>query len=216
MRKTQIGLAVTAMAAFGSLVTAGVASATPGQVLHAHFVGPMAVGAWDTGPGPNATSTIVVADGSELVVQQLTGTEDINDNITNGTLITAEVTSGFSLTIDQSQLTTGSLSASGIPATTCAIDANGDAINCTATTLDVTMALTGLGPIEPGVGGAQNLHLSFGTAIENVHNSGRMRAANATGNLDGSVLVNNIPANNGELAFLNQEVIAQICRGIAC
>ena len=46
--------------------------------------------------------------------------------------------------------------------------------------------------------------------------NGTLRLGNAIGTFDGSVLVNNIPADNGALAFTNVESMAQICRGIAC
>jgi len=111
-------------------------------------------------------------------------------------------------------LTTASLSASGTPATSCAIDANGNDINCTPTTIDLTVAWTSLGPIQHVT--TQNLHQSFGDTIENLHMNGTLRLGNAIGTFDGSVLVNNIPADNGALAFTNVESMAQICRGIAC
>ena len=202
------------MGAFGSLLPAEAANANPGQVIHIRFVGPMGDAAWDTGPGPNATSTLVLAEPSQLIVDQATGTEDTDGVITNGTDTSADVTSGFSFTIDKAQLTTASLSASGIPATSCAIDGIGNDTNCTPTTIDLTVAWTSLGPIQHVT--TQNLHQSFGDTIENLHMNGTLRLGNAIGTFDRSVLVNNIPADNGALAFTNVESMAQICRGIAC
>jgi hypothetical protein len=110
---------------------------------------------WNTGPvGTTRTVTSVLVlpleskQGSELFADQSTFTHDSSGNFTGATETFADVTSGFSVTLQQ-PLASASLSGSGLPGETCTFDANFNLIGCTAATIDVTVAWTGQGPITP-------------------------------------------------------------------
>lgn len=226
MRRVLIGLSATATA-FTLLGFAGSASATTGQVIQARGHGPFAVGEWATGPGPTASFTLVDVNTldvplgvvpnvteSQLSVDQITGNQDSGLNFTSGTDTFADVTSGFSFDIDKAQLTTATLSASGIPATTCALDANGNDINCTPTTIDVTVTWTGTGIIDRSSFN-QLLKLQHGVSVVvlNQHVNGTSRSATTTGTFDGSPITGF--GSGGTLGFANQSQI-YLCRGDSC
>jgi hypothetical protein len=143
---------------------------------------------------------------SQLSVDQITGNQDSGLNFTSGTDTFADVTSGFSFDIDKAQLTTATLSASGIPATTCALDANGNDINCTPTTIDVTVTWTGTGIIDRSSFN-QLLKLQHGVSVVvlNQHVNGTSRSATTTGTFDGSPITGF--GSGGTLGFANQSQI---------
>src|SRR5436309_11041597 len=120
MRRALIGLAVTT---FTVLALAGPASAAPGQVTQFRFHGTFAAADWFTSSATSFTDTFVNVSkslqGSELFVDQFTANFDANGNFTGATDTSADVTTGFSFTIDKAQLTSASTSGSGLPATTC-------------------------------------------------------------------------------------------------
>lgn len=185
MRRALIGLAVTA---FTVLVFAGPASAASGQVTRFSFHGTFADAFWFTSSATSFTDTFVNVSqsmqGSELFVDNFTGNLDKKGNFTGGTDTFADVTSGFSVAIDKA-LTTGSTSGSGLPATTCTVDANFNFINCSATTIDVTVAWTGQGPISRSV---FNDHFKSTGFSVNDHFNGTDRAATANGTVAGSTV----------------------------
>ena len=152
MRRLVIGLAVAALTV---LSLAGPASAATGQVTHFRFHGAFVDADWFTSSATSFTDTFINVSkskqGSELFVDQFTGNLDANGNFTGGTDTSADVTSGFSFAIDQQRLTSASASGSGLPATTCTIDANGNPISCSATTVNVNATWTGQGPIGRSV-----------------------------------------------------------------
>ena len=186
MRRALIGLAVTA---FTVLTFAGPASAAPGQVTRFSFHGPFADAFWSTSSATSFTDTSVTVSksmhSSELFVDQFSGNQDANGNFTGGTDTSADVTSGFSFAIQQSQLTSASTSGSGLPATTCTVDANFNFTDCHATTIDVSGTWTGQGPISRSVA---NDHFKSAGFSVNDHFSGTDRAATATGNVGGLTL----------------------------
>jgi hypothetical protein len=188
MRRALIGLAV---AAFTVLAFAGPASAAPGQVkqvTHLKFSGTFADAGWYISSATSSTSTYVnvsqSTQGTELSVDQYTQNLDANGNFTGATDTFADVTSGFSLTIEKS-LGSASTSGSGLPATTCTYDANYNQIGCSDTTIDVNASWTGQGPITRGV---FNQHFKTVGFSENDHFGGTNRAATATGTVGGLTL----------------------------
>jgi hypothetical protein len=184
MRRALIGLAVTA---FTVLAFAGPASAAPGQVTRFSFHGTFADAFWSTSSATSFTDTTLSVSksmqGSELFVDQFTGNLDANGNFTGGTDTSADVTSGFSFAIQQ--LTSASVSGSGLPATTCTFDANFNVISCSATTIDVNAAWTGQGAITRSV---FNDHFKSAGFSVNDHFNGTDRAATATGTVGGLTL----------------------------
>ena len=212
MKRVLIGLATTA---FTLVAFAGPASAASGPVVQQfRFHGTFADALWFSSTATSFTATTVSVQqskGSELFVDQFSANTDASGNITGGTDTFADVTSGFSFTADKAQLTTGSTSGSGIPATTCAVDANGNETNCSATTIDLTVAWTGQGPILRQVA---NDHFKVTGFSENDHFNGTDRAATATGTFSGSTL-NATDLQFGDLGFSNSGTITR-CIGNGC
>src|SRR5215469_5851410 len=125
----------------------GLRAVAPHQVLSIRFHGTFADAFWFSPTSSTSfTATTLNVTPSELVVDQFTSNTDASGNFIGGTDTFADVTSGFSFSIDKAQLTTGSTSGS-IPGTTCAIDVSGNETNCTAITINLTVAWTGQGPI---------------------------------------------------------------------
>ncbi len=212
MRRALIGLAVTT---FTVLALAGPASAAPGQVTQFRFHGTFADAFWFTSSATSFTDTTVNVSkslqGSELIVDQFTGNLDKNGNFTGGTDTFADVTSGFSFAIQQSLLTSASVSGSGLPATTCTFDANFNLIGCSATTINVNVTWTGQGPISRAV---FNDHFKSDGFSVNDHFNGTDRAATATGTVAGRTL------SASELQFANlgttNSGTITVCIGTSC
>jgi hypothetical protein len=184
MRRAFVGLAVTTVAV---LALAGPANAAPGQVTHSQFNGPFADAVWSSSSATSSTNTFVNVFKSRqgsatLFVDQLIGNLDANGNFTGGTDTFAFVTSGFSFTIDAKQLTTASVSGSGLPATTCTLDASGNEVGCTDTTIDVNVTWIGQGPISRGTSTSHSKADGFSLTI---HTNGTDRNATATGTVGG-------------------------------
>jgi hypothetical protein len=212
MRRALIGLAVTT---FTVLALAGPASAAPGQVTQFRFHGTFADAFWFTSSATSFTDTTVSVStskqGSELFVDQFTGNLDVNGNFTGGTDTFADVTSGFSFAIDKGTLTSANTSGSGLPATTCSVDANGNEFGCSATTIDVTVTWTGQGPITRAV---VNQHFKSDGFSLTDHFNGTDRAATATGTVAGSTLSAS-ELQFADLGFTNSGTITR-CIGLSC
>jgi hypothetical protein len=185
MRRALTGLAVTALTV---LALAGPASAASGQVTQFRFHGTFADALWITSSATSYTYTSVNVSkflhGSELIATQFTGNLDANGNFTGATLTSADVTSGFTFTISQ-PLASASTSGSALPTTTCTYDANFNLIGCSPSTIDVTAAWTGQGPISRGV---FTDHFKSDGFSETDHFNGTDRAATATGTIGGLTL----------------------------
>ena len=210
MRRLLIGLSVAAFALFAS---AGVASAAPGQTIKFKFHGPFADAAWFSSNPDNTVqiSTFVQVVQSELLADQFTANFDTSGNFSGGTDTFADVTSGFSFAIDKAQLTTGSASGSGIPATTCVIDANFNE-TCSPTTMDLAVDWTGQGPILREVA---NDHIKLGLLHESDHvNETDRPGTTATGTLSGSTL-NPGDFQFADLGFANSGTTI-LCIGNSC
>jgi hypothetical protein len=197
MKRALVGLAVAATAVT-LLVSAGAASAATGQVFKLKAVGPTAGGLWISSTATSATVTFISASQDQLAVIQITDNADSSGNIIGGTETIANVTSGFSFAIDKGQLSSASTSGSGIPATTCALDANLNQISCAPTTLDLAVAWTGVGPSEHQI---LNQRLLEGIVRESSHTNGIVRSATATGTLSGTPLSG---LADGALAFASE------------
>jgi hypothetical protein len=179
------------------------------------LTGTFADALWIASPTPTtATETLVAVGGLEggsgLVVDQSVGTAVTGGLVTSGTDTFADVASGFSFAVDRGQMASASLSALGIPATTCTIEALGVDINCHPTTIDVTVEWTGQGPITRQTG---NEHFNSPGFSYAVHFNGTLRAATGTGTFSGTTL-NASDFVNGRLGFGNETVTA--CLGNGC
>ena len=212
MRRALIGLAVTACTV---LAFAGPASAASGQVMRFSFHGTFADAFWFTSSATSFTATSVNVSksmqGSELFVDHFTGNLNASGNFTGGTDTSADVTSGFSFVIDKAQLTSASVSGSGLPATTCTVDAMGNFTNCSSTTIDVTVVWTGQGPIGRAV---VNQHFKSAGFSLTDHFNGTDRAATAAGTVAGSS-VSASELQFADLGFTNSGTITR-CIGLSC
>jgi hypothetical protein len=207
LKRALIGLAVTA---FTVLAFAGPASAAPGQVLSIRFHGTFADAFWFSSTSTSFTATTLTVTPSQLAVDQFTANTDASGNFTGGTDTFADVTTGFSFRIDKAQLTTASASGA-IPGTTCAVDVNGNETNCTATTINLTVAWSGQGPIAREVA---NQHFKAAGFSESDHFNGTDRAASASGTFSGNAL-NASDLQFADLGFANSGII-QRCIGLSC
>ena len=212
MRRALIGLAVMTATV---LALAGPASAASGQVTQFRFHGTFADALWFTSSPTSFTDTFVNVStskqGSELFVDHFVGNLDASGNFTGGTDTSADVTSGFSFAIDKAQLTSASVSGSGLPATTCSVDAMGNFSNCSATMIDVTVVWTGQGPIGRAV---VNQHFKSAGFSVTSHFNGTDRAAAATGAVAGSALGAS-ELQFADLGFTNSGTIFR-CIGLSC
>jgi hypothetical protein len=210
MRRAFLGLAVTALAV---LAFAGPAGAATGQVTTFRFSGTFAEAVWSASTATSSTSASVFVgkstQGSELSVNQVTETFDSSGNFTGATATFADVASGFSFTLLPS-LTSASLSELGLPAFTCTYDANFNQ-TCTDTTIDVTVAWTGQGPISRGI--EINHFKSDGFSVTDRF-KGTSRDATATGTIDGSTFT----ADALQFAHLATDIsgTVTVCIGSSC
>jgi hypothetical protein len=211
MRRAFLGLAVTALAV---LAFAGPAGAASAQVTTFRFSGTFAGALWDTRTATSDTGTLVDVSkskgGSELFVDQFTVTFDSSGNVTGAAGTTADVTSGFSFTLQQ-PLASASVSGLGLPGQTCTFDANFNEIGCTATTIDVTSAWTGQGPISRSV---ENFHFKSDGFSETDHFAGTERDATATGTFNGGTLTAG-DLLNADLATDSSGTV-RVCIGTSC
>lgn len=188
-------LVALAGAAFTALAMAGPATAAQGQVSHFRFSGAVASAEWDTSSATSSTGTLIdvsrASQGSVLLVAQFTTEYDAGGNVTGYTTMSAEVASGFSFALRQ-PLASASLSASGLPARTCAYDASFKLIGCTATSIDATAAWTGQGTITRSV---IDDHFKSDGLHEIDRINGTHRLAVASGTVGGLALTASKPAS---------------------
>ena len=211
MRRALTGLAVAVLAV---LALAGPASAAPAQVTTFRFSGTFAHAFWHIRSATAITDSFVVAStsnqGSALGVEQTIQNLDANGSVTGITDTLANVTSGFSFTL-RPPLASASVSAPGLPATTCTFDASFNLIGCTDTTIDATATWTGQGPITRGV---SRFHFKSDGLIVTEHFRATGRAATATGTVAGLTLTAG-DLEIGELGTTDQGMVA-VCLGNSC
>ncbi len=180
-------LIVLGTAALTFLGLVGPAGAAAGKVTHIRISGPYAQAEWASVTDSTLHDTFVdvsnARQGPELFVYELTGEVNADGNLTGPVTETiAQVRSGFSFIIDRLKLTAASLTASGVPATSCTFTFNGGTQTCTATTISVSATWAGEGPITRGV---RNEHFkTAGVVSTHDHINGTSRNATATGMAD--------------------------------
>jgi hypothetical protein len=133
-------------------------------------------------------TTVSVArmpNGQRLTVHVFTENYDSAGSPTGTVGTSTRVTTGFSYTIDGSQLSSASVTGSDLPATTCARDANNNLIGCVDTTIDVNASWTGQGVL---VRGEFHFHDRTGSITVTSHSYGVFRDATASGVVDGNTL----------------------------
>lgn len=178
--------AVAAVAAVSLLGITGTAGAAGSPVTHVRSNMAFADASWYRESGDHFWASSVTAgrslsrSGSELHVWKAEGTMGGST-----TSINADVTRGFTFTIDARHLSSASLSATGLPATRCTYDENGELVGqCTDTTLDVNITWSGQGAISKG---SYTEHVTIGGSVTKVHGSWTSRDARATGSLNGAL-----------------------------
>jgi len=215
VRRAFIGVAV---AVFTVLAVAGPASAAPGQVTLEHFNGTQVFAEWYTNSASSTTITLAGVDQdkfqglNELFVEQAVINLDADGNITGGTLLFAGEVSGFSFAIDHAHLASASMSASGVPAEFCILDANLNQTSCSPTTaIDVNVSWTGQGPITHDV---LTQHSRTGGFSVTSTSNGTSRSAIASGTIAGGTF------NTSDLAFAGLEKDKggriTVCVGASC
>jgi hypothetical protein len=209
MRRALVGLAVTALAVLAFAGPAGAATVT-----QLHFSGTGASAFWSD--STTGTDTVVDVERTnqgfeELLAAQTVCSFDSSGNCFDWTFTSADVTSGFSFTF-QRPLASASVSGLGLPAQACTVVHN-VVIGCTPTTIDVTVAWTGQGPITRGV---QNGHFKTDGFSETFYFSGSTRDAPASGTFNGSTLTAGEPPQQG--GFLADTVggTVTVCIGTSC
>lgn len=204
-----IGIVITAAAI---LATALPASAAPGQVIHEHFNGEFAEALWFTSTPASDTSTYVRASQSgragSLVAEQVIQSYDAQHNITGATDTVAEVSGGYTFSIDAVNLDTASVNGA-VPATTCTFNANFELIGCEPGTLSLDVTWTGQGVITHSTSSS---HIRAGALSFTDHLNGTSRDGTATGTAGGVTLV------TSEYAVLGQAVSGStfLCVGNSC
>lgn len=206
---TALVLAVAAL-----LLIVSPAAAARGQTFHFRFHGAFAEAAWFTSTSTSTTDTYInvskARTGEELFVDQFTANLDANGNVTGYTETTADVTSGFTFTINK-KFSNASVSGSNLPATTCTYDVNFNLIGCSDTTIDVSASWTGEGKLSHSTA---NDHFKSDGFSVNDHFSGASRNAIATGTIGGLTLT----VNDLEFADLGRANSGTtiVCIGNAC
>lgn len=174
MRRAFFGLMMMALTALAFAVPA---SAAQGQVTHYRSQGLFAEAFWATADTDTYLTGGTSKDGPYVMVNQF-----VTDPQTGNTTQTSVRGTGTFL-IDQARLTAATLSATGLPGTTCTYDETGQQIgDCSSATIDVTASWTGEGPITRGV---SNQHFKTGGFSMTEHFQGTFRDATATATITG-------------------------------
>lgn len=179
-------MAVAAVAAVSLLGITGTAGAVGSPVTHVRSNMAFADASWYRESGDHFWASSVTAgrslsrSGSELHLWKAEGTMGGST-----TSINADVTSGFTFTIDARHLSSASLSATNLPATRCTYDENGELVGqCTDTAVDVSITWSGQGAISKG---SYSEHVRTGGSSMKVHVLWTSRDARATGSLNGDL-----------------------------
>jgi hypothetical protein len=151
--------------------------ASAAQVTHVRLRGGFAEASWSENTATSQSGAFVEVSSryGELFFDQYVNTYDENGNFVSETFTSADVFSGFTFTIDKRGLTTASLSATDVPATTCI-----DFDTCTETTVDLHVTWTGQGSIARY--GSTDRFVSDGYVVTE-HFVGTSRDATAAGTI---------------------------------
>jgi hypothetical protein len=203
---------VLLMSALAMAFAAGPAAAAA-TVIHTTFHGTSAEAVWRQGGPSFFTETFVnitkMPNGQQLSVGQITENYDSEGAFTGAVGTSTRVTTGFSYTIDASQLSSASASGSDLPAATCTYDTNYDLIGCVDSTIDVNVSWTGQGEL---IRGNSHHHDRTGGVVVTAHLQGVFRDANASG------VVGGITLTSGDLFFadISRVVSGQTVICIGC
>ncbi len=215
MRRALMGLAVAALTVVSLAVPA---SAAAGQVTHLRFSGTLAEAYWSVGPQDATTETYVAVSqsrqGSQLAYDRFAPAVDASGTVTYKEVF-ADVTDGFTSTVDTARLTGASVSGTGLAATECTFDADGNEIGCSPTTIDVSVNWTGQGAIGRQVA---NTHFKRGAYSFRSHLVGTNRDATAAGTFTGPFGSDSLTADGLQWATLSntREAETTICIGGNC
>jgi len=172
---------VLLISALAMAFAAGPAAAAA-TVIHTTFHGTSAEAVWRQGGPSFFTETFVnvtkMPNGQQLSVGQITENYDSEGAFAGAVGTSTRVTTGFSYTIDASQLSNASASGSDLPATTCTYDTNYDLIGCVDSTIDVNVSWTGQGEL---IRGNSLHHDRTGGIVVTAHLQGVFRDATASG-----------------------------------
>jgi hypothetical protein len=204
MKRSFLGLMI-AILAFVPFTSAH--GAATGHVTHFRFHATFAEALWATNTSQTLAAVSQGQGGQELQVDQFAFTFDSQGNTTGATDTFADVTSGFSFTIDP-KLTNASVSGSGIPAQRCSYDANAFLIGCTNTSIAVSVSWTGEGPLARET---SNDHLQIGKVKTTRHFNGTDRIATASGTVAGLA----VATNNEVFGDIGRANSATVCIGTA-
>ena len=179
---------VLLMSALAMAFSAGPAAAAA-TVTRTTFHGTSAEAVWRQGGPSFFTETYVnitkMPNGQQLSVGQITENYDSAGAFTGAVGTSARVTTGFSYTIDASQLSSASATGSDLPATTCNYDTNYDLIGCVDSTIDVNASWTGQGDL---IRGTSHHHDQTGGIVVTAQIQGVFRDATASGVVGGITL----------------------------
>jgi hypothetical protein len=150
--KNKIVLSLAAFAVAGTMLM-GVAPASaadaPPQVIHESSSGSLAGGIWFTDVGDDLVVTVLRATQSrpdrEFSLFQITFTGEEQEVFT---VTSADVTSGFSFSIDPAKLASARVIGSNMPGTTCTHDIDFNVIACDDTTIDVDASWSAVGALR--------------------------------------------------------------------
>jgi hypothetical protein len=189
--------------------------AAPHQVLHDHFNGTFAEAVWFNSTPSRDAGLYIRASQSKstnsLVVEQVIQTRDAQGNFTGATETVAEVTSGYSFSIDATKLTIASIAGSGLAATTCRYDENFALVGCSPGVIDADATWTGQGLITRNT---SNSRVRAGGFSVNEHLNGINRDGTATGFVNGITF----GASDSQFAILGKAVsgTTTLCIGGSC
>jgi hypothetical protein len=188
-------------------------SANAAVVIHSQLVGLEAEAGWTV--NTPTVSTFAAVD----VLRRSNGRMRLRlieyaDTLDSGrfTVTTADVSEGFSASIDGRRLSAASLQGRAVPVETCTFNAVFRPLGCEDTTLSVAVAWAGTGPVFKQTVIVD--HVRRPGFVYNDHISGRSRAATAHATI-GGVVLRGRDANFSGLANVRVgEVI--VCAGGAC
>jgi hypothetical protein len=204
MRK--LAALVAVLAAFLVMV----APAGAATVFKDHFHGKIAEAGWEQDTATSSTFVTVDASSNETFLEVFQAHFDAQGNFTGAVDTTADVTSGFNLSIAKAY-GSAHLSGSGLAAQQCTFDSNDDLIGCTATTMDVNVSWTATDALQHGV---SNDHFSGDGFSFSDHFNGAFRDADASGTV-GGVSVGPSSQEFGDLGRTNSSSIFR-CLGKSC
>jgi hypothetical protein len=174
MRRSLV-LAAAALLTAAAPSAATAAGFGPPSIQHQFTNGPFATAEWTSQIGQKFTDTTVTAvrhpgGGAELTVDQIVETST-SDRVTS-----ADVSSGFTFTIDATHLSGATVHGAGLPARTCSL-------TCHATTISVSATWTGQGTLTRGAVNSKDIEPSNFLYIQIEHFAGASRNATATGTI---------------------------------